>query len=107
MAVNWLEVPENETFPARVFPPSGHCLVSVREAARAGLERAQNGPFTGPIRGLGGVEKVGFSWYNFNSRQTNLSIRYFNHLKSIRGRSPEAGLGRVFRLVFEVWPAQC
>jgi len=97
MAANCFEVPENETLQREFFG----LLFVVREAAGAGLERVQNGTFTGPIPGVGRVEKMGLSWYNFDSRRTNLSIRYFNHLKSIRGRSPEAGLGRVFRLIFK------
>ena len=39
-------------------------------------------------------------WYNFHSRQTNLSIRHFNNLKSIRGRNPELGWGGFFELRF-------
>ena len=106
MATNWFEVPENETFAREFFGLLGVVRGIVGGAAGAGLEPVQNGTFTEPIRGPGGVEKGRFSWYNFDSRRTNLSIRYFNHLKSIRGRSPEAGLRRVFGLIFKVSPAQ-
>ena len=64
MAANCFEVPENETLQREFFD----LLFVVREAAGGGLERVQNGTFTGPIRGLCGVEKVGLSWYNFDSR---------------------------------------
>jgi hypothetical protein len=46
-----------------------------------------------PDSGLATVENLSLPWYNFNSRQTNLSIRHFNNLKSIRGRSPELDWG--------------
>src|SRR5580704_11076298 len=102
MATNWFEVPENETWKGDV----GGLLVAALAMGENALKTVQSGTFTGAIRGPGGVEKRGVSWYNFDSRRTNLSIRYFNHLKSIRGRSPEAGLGRVFGVIFKHYPAQ-
>jgi DNA gyrase subunit B len=69
-------------------------------------EPIQNQTFTGAMRGFERVESMPLPWYNFNSRQTNLSIRHFNHLKSIRGRSLELGWGGFSRLVFSCNRAQ-
>jgi hypothetical protein len=68
--------------------------------SRIALELVQNGTFTGAIRGLGREENMSLPWYNLNSRQTNLSIRHFNNLKSIRERSPELGWGWFSESVF-------
>src|SRR5271167_1934805 len=96
MAARGFEVPKNER-TKRELPG---VLKGAEEAARAASEAVQNGTFTGPIPGPGRVEKAGLSWYNFYSHQTNLSIRYFNHLKSIQQSSSGAGLGRVFGVSF-------
>jgi len=76
-------------------------FVADMAAIRTVPEPVQNGTFTAPIRGFAWVEKKAFSWYNFDSRQTNLSIRYFNNLKSIRRRSPELGWGGFSKSVFK------
>jgi hypothetical protein len=102
MAACGLEVPKNEPKRSELHG----FLMGAPEAARAASEAVQNGTFTGSVRGFRRVEKEGLPWYNLDSRQTNLSIRHFNNLKSFRRRSPEAGLGRVFGLVFKVWSAQ-
>ena len=57
MAANRVEVPENETC-VRKFMTSGPGRA---ETLKACLETVQNGTFTGPIRGLARVEKVGAS----------------------------------------------
>src|SRR5271155_2989979 len=100
MAQNRFEVPENKTYGCEFLGFSGGSSAGLRKACRIGSKW----DVYWADSGLGGVEKAGVSLYNFDSRRTNLSIRYFNHLKSIRGRSPEAGLRRAFGLIFKVYP---
>jgi hypothetical protein len=97
MAARGFEVPKNE----RIKRELPGVLKGAEEAARAASEAVQNGAFTGPIPGPGRVEKAGLSWYNFDSRQSNLSIRHFNNLKSIQHSQSGAGLGRVFKVIFQ------
>jgi hypothetical protein len=85
--------------------PWGGCFMAfrrvVQEAAEMAMEPVQNGTFTGAIRGFGRIEKAGLPWYNFDSRESNLSIRHFNNLKSIRRHRPELGWGRFFKVSFK------
>jgi hypothetical protein len=97
MADNGLGVPEDETFRREFF--GGQWMVA-HEAAGEAVEPAKMGTFTEPIRRLGRVENMAIPWYNFDSHQTNLSIRYFNNLKSIQQAQSGAGLGRVFKVRF-------
>jgi hypothetical protein len=97
MEANRFEVPKMKRDGVTFSAPAAARQAAVKIAA----ELVQNGTFTAPILVLGRVEKEGFPWYNFDSRQTNLSIRHFNNLKSIHERSPELGLRSFPESVFK------
>jgi len=98
MAVNTREVPENET----ADPGLAASLEGGVRSRWNNPKTIEKGAFTAAIRHPLTPENQAVSWYNFNSRQMNLTTRYFNNLKSIRRCNPELDRGEFPKLVFTV-----